>query len=32
MIYIEKKRFAELKKLHPDYIAKAIQDHTFKGV
>ena len=31
MIYIEKKRFAELKKRHPDYISKAIQDHTFNG-
>lgn len=31
MIYIEKKRFTELKKQNPDYITKAIQDHTFSG-
>jgi hypothetical protein len=31
MIYIKKKRFAELKKKNPDYICKAIQDHTFDG-
>ena len=31
MIYIDKKRFAELKKQNPDYISKAIQDHTFDG-
>ena len=31
MIYIDKKRFAELKKQNPDYISKAIQDHTFNG-
>ena len=28
MIYIDKKRFAELKKQNPDYISKALQDHT----
>ena len=31
MIYIDRKRFAELKKRNPDYICKAIQDHTFDG-
>lgn len=31
MIYIDKKRFAELKKRNPDYICKAIQDQTFNG-
>ena len=31
MIYIDKRRFAELKKQHPDYISKALQDHTHKG-
>ena len=31
MIYINKKRFAELKKQNPDYINKALQDHTHNG-
>ena len=31
MIYIDKKRFAELKKQHPDYISKALQDHMHNG-
>ena len=31
MIYIKRERFNELEKNHPDYIEKAIQDHTFDG-
>ena len=31
MIYIDRKRFAELKKQNPDYISRALQDHTHNG-